>query len=181
MSVRWCGPAGNLCMPIRIGPRSFTECRPYLDIRRYEVMNGRMFTETDVRGAAKVCVVGQTVVDNVFGGSDPVGSVIRIRRMPFEVIGRLTPKGQSAMGQDQDDIVLVPLSTAVKKFQGGESRVSMIVGSAISADARVPSAAQEEIASVLRARHHLGPSDDDDFIVRTQSDISQTVESQRRP
>ncbi len=148
----------------------------YLDIRRYEIASGRMLNETDVRGAAKVCVVGQTVVDNVFGGSDPVGSIIRVRRMPFEVIGRLTAKGQSAMGQDQDDVVLVPLTTAVKKFQGGETRVSMVVGSAVSAEAMTQ--AQEEMSTVLRARHRIGPNDDDDFMIRTQSEISQTVESQ---
>ena len=148
----------------------------YLDIRRYEIASGRMLNETDVRGAAKVCVVGQTVVDNVFGGSDPVGSIIRVKRMPFEVIGRLAAKGQSAMGQDQDDVVLVPLSTAVKKFQAGETRVSMVVGSAVSAEAMT--LAQEEMSTVLRARHHIGPNDDDDFVIRTQSEISQTVESQ---
>ena len=148
----------------------------YLDIRRYEVASGRMFTDTDERGSAKVCVVGQTVVDNVFGGSDPVGSTIRLKRMPFEVIGRLAPKGQSSMGQDQDDIVLVPLSTAVKKFQAGETRVSMILGSSTSAETMTQ--AQAEISEVLRARHHIGANDDDDFIIRTQSEIAQTVESQ---
>jgi putative ABC transport system permease protein len=148
----------------------------YLDIRRYEISNGRMFTDTDDRGAAKVCVVGQTVVDNVFGGLDPVGSIVRLKQMPFEVIGRLAPKGQASMGQDQDDLVLVPLTTAVKKFQSGETRVSMIVGSSTSAEAMTQS--QEEISSVLRARHHIGPTDDDDFVIRTQSEISQAVQGQ---
>ena len=147
----------------------------YLDIRRYEVAQGRMFTDADERGAAKVCVVGQTVVDNLFGGSDPVGSIVRIRRLPFEVIGTLAPKGQAAMGQDQDDVVLMPYTTAAKKFQGGETRVSMIVGSATSGAAL--DEATEEISSVLRTRHRLGRTDDDDFIVRTQADISRTVES----
>ncbi len=148
----------------------------YLDIRRYEIAHGRMFSETDERGSAKVAVVGQTVVDNVFGGSDPVGSIVRVKRMPFEIIGRLAPKGQSSMGQDQDDVVLVPLSTAVKKFQGGETRVNMIVGSAVTSEA-VPQA-QDEISTVLRARHRIGAADDDDFIIRTQSEISQAVEGQ---
>jgi len=148
----------------------------YLDIRRYEIASGRMFTETDNRGAAKVCVIGQTVIDNVFGGADPVGSTIRLRQMPFEVIGRLAPKGQSAMGQDQDDVVLVPLTTAIKKFQGGESRVSMIVGSATTAETMAR--AQQEITDILRARHRLGANDEDDFVVRTQSDLAETVESQ---
>jgi putative ABC transport system permease protein len=148
----------------------------YLDIRRYEIASGRMLTDADVRGSAKVCVVGQTVVDNLFSGMDPVGYIIRIRRMPFEVVGRLAPKGSSAMGQDQDDVVLIPLSTAVRQFQHGETRVSMIFGS--STNTETMEQAQEEISDILRARHRIGPKDDDDFVVRTQSDIAQTVESQ---
>jgi len=150
----------------------------WVDIRSYGIASGRMFNETDVRGAAKVCVVGQSVVDNLFEGNDPVGSVIRIRRLPFEVIGVLGAKGQSAMGQDQDDLVIVPLSTAAKKFQGGNTRINMIVGSAVSGGA--VEQAQAEISDVLRARHRLGPNDDDDFIIRTQADISQTVEESSR-
>ncbi len=134
-----------------------------------------MFTDTDERGAAKVCVLGQTVVDNLFQGGDPVGSIVRIRRLPFEVIGTLAAKGQAAMGQDQDDVVLMPYTTAAKKFQGGETRVSMIVGSAMSGAAL--DQATEEISNVLRTRHRLGRDDDDDFVVRTQADISRTVEA----
>jgi putative ABC transport system permease protein len=147
----------------------------YVDIRRYEINNGRMFTDTDLRGAAKVCIVGQTVVDNLFSGNDPVGSTVRIRRLPFEVIGTLAAKGQAAMGQDQDDVVLIPLTTASKKFQGGQTRVSMVFGSASSGDEVTQ--AQEEISEVLRTRHKLAPSDEDDFVIRTQSDIATTVEA----
>jgi putative ABC transport system permease protein len=150
----------------------------YVDIRRYEVVKGRMFSDTDMRGASKVCVVGQTVVDNLFVVGDPVGTIIRVQRLPFEVIGVLAPKGQSAMGQDQDDIVLVPFTTAVAKFRSGNARVSTIFGSAVSGDA-MPQA-QEEISDLLRARHHIGTNEDDDFIVRTQADISNTVEASSR-
>ncbi len=149
----------------------------YLDIRLYEVSSGRMFNETDLRGAAKVCVIGQTVVDNLFDGNDPVGSTIRIQRLPFEVIGVLAKKGQSAMGQDQDDIALIPFTTAAKKFQSGETRVGMVIGSAVSGRTE---AAQLEITDVLRAKHRIGINDDDDFIIRTQSDIANTVESSTR-
>jgi len=147
----------------------------YIDIRRYEIASGRMYTDVDMRGAAKVCVVGQTVVTNLFNGNDPVGQIVRIRRLPFEVIGVLAAKGQAAMGQDQDDVVLVPFTTAAKKFQGGDTRVGMVFGSA--KDGQSLTAAQDEIRDILRARHQLNDKDDDDFTIRTQSDISKTVES----
>ena len=147
----------------------------YVDIRRYEVSSGRMFGDADVRGAAKVCVVGQTLVNNLFAGNDPIGATIRVKRIPFVVIGRLAAKGQSAMGQDQDDVLLIPLTTAVKKFQGGDTRVSMVFASATSTQSITD--AQNEISDVLRTRHHIGPKDDDDFIVRSQTDLAQTIQS----
>ncbi|RPH96656.1 FtsX-like permease family protein [candidate division KSB1 bacterium] len=147
----------------------------FADIRRYEVNNGRMFNETDMRGAAKVCVVGQTIVDNLYAGSDPVGSIIRIKRLPFEVIGVLAAKGQSAMGQDQDDMVLVPFTTVAKKFNAGNTRVSQIIGSASSGDALTT--AVDEVTNLMRTRHRIGKDEDDDFIIRTQADIANTVES----
>ena len=137
-----------------------------------------MFNDADMRGSAKVCVIGQTVVDNLFQGNDPVGETIRILRLPFQVIGTLTPKGQAAMGRDQDDIILIPFTTAAKKFQGGDPRVSMIFGSAMSGP--LTAQAEVEITDVLRARHRIGPKDDDDFIIRTQADISEAVESSSR-
>jgi len=147
----------------------------YMDIRRYEVNNGRMFTDTDMRGAAKVCVIGQTIVDNLFQGSNPVGTIIRVRRLPFEVIGVLAPKGQSAMGQDQDDVALIPFTTATKKFAGGNTRVNQILGSAASVTAL--DEAVNQMTGVLRARHHIGANEDDDFIIRTQNDIANTAEA----
>jgi putative ABC transport system permease protein len=147
----------------------------YTDIRRYEVIKGRMFTDTDMRGSAKVCVIGQTVVDNLFQGGDPIGAIIRVRRLPFEVIGVLAPKGQSAMGQDQDDLALVPFTTASKKFNGGNTRVGQILGSAVSGDAL--NTAVDEITDVMRSRHRIQKGEDDDFIIRTQADIASTVES----
>ncbi|MBI5058601.1 ABC transporter permease [candidate division KSB1 bacterium] len=147
----------------------------YIDIRRYEIQSGRMFSDVDMRGASKVCVVGQTVITNLFNGNDPVGQTIRIRRLPFEVVGVLAAKGQAAMGQDQDDVVLIPFTTGAKKFQSGDTRVGMVFGSA--RDGLSLTSAQAEIRDILRARHQLGDKDDDDFTIRTQSDISKTVEA----
>ncbi|HEY3296306.1 MAG TPA: ABC transporter permease [bacterium] len=146
----------------------------YTDIRKYDIANGRGMTDADMRGAAKVCLVGQTVVDNLYQGSDPVGTTIRIRRLPFEVVGRLAAKGQSAMGQDQDDIVLIPFTTAAR-MQGGQTRVNMILGSATSG--ATLTSAVDEMTDVLRTRHHIARNEDDDFIIRTQADIASTVES----
>jgi putative ABC transport system permease protein len=147
----------------------------YLDIRRYEITNGRMFNDTDMRGAAKVCVIGKTVVDNLFAGGDPIGSTVRIRRLPFEVIGVLGAKGQSAMGQDQDDVALVPFNTVSKKFNGGATRVGQILGSAVSGDALT--LAVDEMTDVMRARHRIAKGEDDDFVIRTQADIASMAES----
>jgi len=146
----------------------------YTDIRKYDVAAGRDLADADMRGAAKVCLVGQTVVDNLFQGTNPVGTIIRIRRLPFEVVGRLAPKGQSAMGQDQDDLVLIPFTTAAR-IQGGQTRVNMILGSATSGSS-LPLAV-DEMTDVMRSRHHIARPEDDDFTIRTQADIANTVES----
>jgi putative ABC transport system permease protein len=181
--VRYVSPAVRVSSQVLYGSQNWVTqilgvAPEFTDIRRYDIANGRMFNETDVRGAAKVAVVGQTVVDNLFQGTDPVGQTIRIRRLPFEVIGVLSPKGQAAMGQDQDDIILIPNTTASKKFSGGDTRVTMAFGSAVSSQA--VNAAQQEITDVLRVRHHIGPNDDDDFVIRTQADIASTVEQSSR-
>jgi putative ABC transport system permease protein len=149
----------------------------YTTIRSYTVAEGRDLTDTDTRGASKVCLVGQTVVDNLFQGGDPVGATIRIQRLPFQVIGRLGPKGQSAMGQDQDDVVLIPYTTAAR-IHGGDLHINAILGSAVSGASL--NAAVEEMTLVLRTRHRIQPGEDDDFIIRTQADIANTVESSSR-
>ncbi len=146
----------------------------YTSIRSYTVAEGRDLMDSGIRGAAKVCVVGQTIVDNLFQGSDPIGTTIRIRMLPFQVVGRLAAKGQSAMGQDQDDIVLIPSTTAAR-IQGGQSRVSMILGSASNGNSL--NAAVDEMSNVLRTRHRIQSGEDDDFIIRTQADIASTVEA----
>jgi putative ABC transport system permease protein len=182
-SVRYVTPAVRISSQLVYGSQNWSSqimgvAPEFNDIRRYEVAEGRMFNDTDVRGAAKVCVIGQTVIDNLFQGTDPIGQSIRIRRLPFEVIGVLATKGQAAMGQDQDDVVLMPNTTASKKFTGGDTRVSMAFGSAVSSNAI--SNAKQEITDVLRQRHRIGPNDDDDFVLRSQADIQEMVESSSR-
>ncbi|MEO8167115.1 MAG: ABC transporter permease [bacterium] len=141
----------------------------YFQIRDWQLATGTYFTDQDERGSTKVCVLGQTVVQNLFAGLDPVGQVVRIGNMPFVVTGTLLPKGQTSWGQDQDDIVVAPFSTVQRKLQGIDY-VSSILISAVSKDL-IPTA-QQEATDVLRTRHKIQPWDDDDFTIRNQSEIA---------
>ncbi len=141
----------------------------YFQIRDWQLATGAYFTDQDERGSTKVCVLGQTVVQNLFAGLDPVGQVVRIGNMPFVVTGTLLPKGQTSWGQDQDDIVVAPFSTVQRKLQGIDY-VSSILISAVSKDL-IPTA-QQEATDVLRTRHKIQPWDDDDFTIRNQSEIA---------
>jgi putative ABC transport system permease protein len=139
-------------------------------IRSWLVGQGGFFTPADVTSAAKVCVIGTTVRDMLFGeDADPIGQVIRIRNQPFKIVGVMTPKGQSAMGQDQDDVVFAPYTTVQKKFRG-ITYINNITVSAASAD-DVKNVA-EAISLVLRTRHKIMQGDSDDFMVRTLEDIA---------
>lgn len=145
----------------------------FLEIRDFRVLYGRPFTRQDVDGATKVALVGQTVVENLFGGTDPIGQIIRIKRVPFTVIGVLSPKGQSPWGQDQDDIVLLPISTAKKKVLGISQANARAVG-AILIQARGPlmmKEAEDQITTLLRQRHHLQPDEEDDFNIRNLTEV----------
>ena len=145
----------------------------YLEIRDFRVLNGRPFTWQDVDGATKVALVGQTVVENLFGGTDPVGQIIRIKRVPFTVLGSLSPKGQSAWGQDQDDVILIPISTAKRKVLGVSQANARAVG-AIVVQARGPMVmqeAEEQVVALLRQRHRLQPEEDNDFTVRNLVEV----------
>ena len=144
----------------------------YLAVRAWGLESGSMFTEMDVRVANKVCVIGKTVVTNLFLGSDPIGQTMRIKKMPFKVVGVLAARGQNAFGQDQDDIILVPVTTAQKKMLG-ITYLNMIFVSAKSAD--LINMAQDQITSLLRQRHKTNPKDDSDFILRSQQDLAQTA------
>ena len=142
----------------------------YLTIRQLTVEQGEMFTENDIRTAAKVCVIGKTIVDNLFpDGSDPIGNVIRCNQIPFRVIGVLKSKGYNSMGMDQDDVVLAPYSTVMKRLLA-QTYLSGIFASALTED--MTDEAVDEITTILRREHKLKETDDDDFTIRTQQELS---------
>ena len=150
----------------------------YFDIRSWPMQEGVAFTEGDVTSAADVAVIGNTVRQNLFGAEDPVGQTVRISNLPFKVVGVLSAKGQSAaMGQDQDDVIFVPITTLQKKLTG-EPWLRYIVVSAVSKDATY--AAQEEITAILRDRHRIRPGQDDDFMVRNLADVAQLADQSSR-
>jgi putative ABC transport system permease protein len=149
----------------------------FFTIRDWPLTSGDAFTEADVAGAAKVAVLGQTVVDNLFGAQDPVGQIVRIQNVPFKVVGVLAPKGQSARGQDQDDTVIVPFSTLQKRIMG-VTYVGAIMASATSAEEGP--VAQDLIQRLLRQRHHIPAGQDDDFTVRNIADIAAAAEASSR-
>ncbi|MGB7574661.1 MAG: ABC transporter permease [Thermodesulfobacteriota bacterium] len=147
-----------------------------LEIRERSLAAGRSFTQQDVDGATKVCLLGKTIVDNLFGGIDPIGQIIRIKMVPFTVVGVLAPKGQSTQGQDQDDTIIVPLTTAQKKLFGmqfpGMVRLIMVQATAPEAMKDV----EDQINDLLRQRHHIQPKQDNDFSVRNLTEIMSTQE-----
>jgi putative ABC transport system permease protein len=144
----------------------------YPTIRAWAVAKGSFFTEEDVKAATKVAVLGQTVVDNLFGDANPVGQIIRMKGVPFRVLGVLDKKGGSAVGQDQDDLVCVPYTTAQKRLMG-VTYIGNIIVSAVSPQAI--GRATDEIRVLLRQRHRLGRDQDDDFEIRSQQDIANTA------
>ena len=142
----------------------------YLDIRQLKVEDGTMFTESDIQGSAKVCVIGKTIVDNLFpDGSNPIGKVIRFNKIPFRVIGMLKSKGYNSMGQDQDAVVLAPYTTVMKRLLA-ITYLQSIFASALSED--MTEYATDEIGKILRREHKLKEGDDDNFTIRTQQEIS---------
>jgi putative ABC transport system permease protein len=146
----------------------------FVYIRSWPVASGSFFTDQDVRGATKVCVLGQTLVDELFGGQDPVGEIIRINKLPFRVLGVLSAKGQNAFGRDEDDIVIVPYTTAQKKLIG-ITHVQYIMASAV--DRSQIDLAEDQITRLLRQRHKIPPGEEDDFRVRSQLDIASVAGS----
>lgn len=149
----------------------------YLEIRRYKVEDGDMFTEQDIQTAAKVCVVGKTVVDNLFpDGSNPVGKVIRFQKLPFRIVGVLESKGYNSMGMDQDDLILAPYTTIQKKVLA-ITHLQGITCSALKEE--YTDQAIDEISEILRRNHKLKESDDDDFTIRSQQELSTMLTSTR--
>jgi ABC-type antimicrobial peptide transport system, permease component len=151
-----------------------------LDVRDWPLDSGKPFTQQDVKSATKVCLLGQTVVENLFGSVDPRGQIIRINKIPFTIIGILSRKGQSAMGQDQDDTIYVPVTTAQKKLFGtsfpGMVRVIMV-------KAKSPEdlpLAENQINALLSQRHRIGKDRDNDFTVRNLTQVMETAEQSTR-
>lgn len=153
----------------------------YLEIRQLKVSDGEMFTDGDIKASTKVCVLGQTVVDNLFpDGSDPIGKVVRFNSIPFRVVGVLKKKGYNSMGMDQDDLVLAPYSTVMKRILA-QTYLQGIQCSAITEG--VTEKATEEISTILRRNHKLKDAtdefegDEDDFTIRTQEEISSMMDT----
>jgi putative ABC transport system permease protein len=147
-----------------------------LDIRDWPLAAGRPFTQQDVDGATKVCLLGKTVAENLFGGIDPMGQIIRIKKVPFTVIGVLAPKGQTTMGSDQDDTIFVPLTTAQKKLFGMQFPGMVRVIAVQAKEPEVMNEAEEQITDLLRQRHHIQPSQENDFTVRNLTEIMASAE-----
>jgi putative ABC transport system permease protein len=161
----------------------FGTTQDYLEIREWEIVAGRAYTEADQAGAAKVCLIGQTVARQLFGGADPVGQVIRIKRVPFTVIGVLGGKGQSMMGADQDDTILMPISTARKRVVGATNLAKQNSVGAIwvqVASGHDVKAAEEQVRGLLRQRHRLQAAQDDDFSLRNLEEIAAAQQASGR-
>jgi putative ABC transport system permease protein len=150
------------------------ESADYLQIRVWPIADGSMFTANDVRSAAKVAVIGKTVADQLYPDGNAVGQVIRIKNVPFIIVGELVPKGLSVGGNDQDDVVIVPYTSSMKRLFGA-SNVRSIIVQAVSTKALT--SVQNQITDLLRQRHRIMPGHDDDFTVRTQEDIRQMADS----
>jgi putative ABC transport system permease protein len=148
----------------------------FFSAREWDVADGRLFSQEEIEGAAKVALIGQTVAGNLFGDSDPLGQVIRIKNVPFGVIGVLQRKGQTTFGQDQDDTVLIPLSAAKRKVLGSSQANARAVGSiAVKVgDARAMPDAEQEIRGLLRQRHRLQTFQEDDFGIRNLTEVLQS-------
>ena len=152
----------------------------FLEIREWTLMSGRSFTQQDVDGAIKVCLLGKTVAENLFGGMDPIGQVVRIKKVPFTVIGVLAPKGQSTWGQDQDDIIFAPLTTAQKRLFGMQFPGMVRVIPIQAREPEVMKTVEEQIIELLRQRHRIQSGQENDFSVRNLTEIASSAEESAR-
>jgi putative ABC transport system permease protein len=157
--------------------RVYGESADYFDIRKWPLADGAPFTPQDVRSANKVCVVGRTTAMQIYGNDDAVGQILRIKNVPFTVTGVLTPKGLSTQGVDQDDVVIMPYTSAMKRVIGGTTlrNVNVQIG-----DARQLAAGQQQIIELLRQRHNIRAGRDDDFTVRNQQEIAEAATATSR-
>ncbi|MCE1247497.1 MAG: ABC transporter permease [Firmicutes bacterium] len=145
----------------------------YFDIRSWKTVSGRTFTKNEVTSAAKVCVIGSVVVENLFGNANPIGETIRVNKIPFKVIGVLETKGQSGFGGNMDDIVVIPYTTVMQRFYK-KSYIRMMMCSAT--DKETVNSAKDEISNLLRQRHRIPKGGEDDFDIRTQEDMLKMAE-----
>ncbi|QQS46629.1 MAG: ABC transporter permease [Acidobacteriota bacterium] len=181
-SVASSSPAVNTRAQLVYGNRNWNSSvqgvnEKFLEIRKWSIQSGEFFSEADVRSAARVVVVGQTIVDNLFPGAIPIGQTIRVRNLPFRVIGVLARKGQDPGGRDQDDLIFAPYTTVQKKMLA-ISHVQFAFVSAISPE--MTYTAQQQITDLLRQRHRLAPNEDNDFTVRNMTDVAEAaVETNR--
>jgi putative ABC transport system permease protein len=176
-AVAAASPSISTSAPLVAGNQNWTSRAEGVDtsypaIRLRDAGQGQFFTDADVRSAARVAVIGQTVANVLFPDVDPVGQTMRMRNLPFRVVGVLEARGQSQMGQDQDDTVLVPYTTVMKKLQA-TNYISSIQISAISEEATPQ--AEQQISALLRARHNIRAGQEDDFTVRNLSDVAETA------
>jgi putative ABC transport system permease protein len=153
------------------------ESPDYWSIRNWSFAEGSSFTDQDVRGANKVCVVGKTVVDNLFGDDDPLGQIIRVKGVPFTIVGVLASKGFSVMGQDQDDTVIMPYTSAMKRILG-QTNIRTINVEAATAD-KIQSV-QDEVTDLLRQQHKITSGHDDDFTIHNQQEFTDAATSTSR-
>ena len=177
-SARKCAAASQiLANGLNWGTQILGEGPDYLDIRDWPLEDGAMFTELDVRAAGKVCIVGKTIANELFPNQDPVGETLRIRDIPFKILGVLSRKGLSVMGSDQDDVVIVPYTSSMKRVSRRTSLNSIMVQ---SESPQVSARVQNDIASLLRQRHRTGGGRDDDFTIRGQDEIANAATATTR-
>ena len=153
---------------------------PYLFIRNYEIESGRNFIPEDIKNNTKVAILGQTVANELFGDMDPINKTIRIGGIPFKVVGLLKTKGQSGMGQDQDDLVFIPITTAQKKVFGTSFPGTVSIISVKAQDDQIIETTQKDIEEILKYRHHIGKTQNNDFEIRNLAQMQETIKSSAR-
>ncbi len=152
--------------------RIYGQSADYLQIRQWPIESGRMFTEEELERASLVAVVGRTIVDELFDGADPIGETVRVRGLPLEIVGVLSPKGMSLMGSVQDDIIIVPYTTAFQRVSGRSH--AMVINIQVYNDQSM-NVARQKIEDLLRERHRLAPYQDNDFTIQTQEEVAQAA------
>jgi len=165
--------AGNQNWSTRI----MGEAPEYFDIRQWPIIAGSSFTGQDVRSANKVAVIGKTIAEQLYPGEDPIGQIVRIRNVPFTIVGMLLPKGLSVQGQDQDDLIIIPYTSAMKRVQRVTTVRSINVQTASPV---LLNPVQQQIIELLRQRHRITPGKDDDFTVRNQQEIAEMATAQSK-